>query len=68
MKYVLDIIKHEEVFKEERLLLLEIDYELARLYDYLQVKDEVNIVKSKERLKYLHHQLMNVQAKLNDLE
>lgn len=58
MKQVVHFIRKEDVEKEYvRTLHLELDYELATLYDALQEEDTKQIEKSKERLVEIHREL-----------
>lgn len=52
----MEIIKREEAKEKIPVIKLEIDYELMTLYDALQANDKVQIIKSKERLKFLANQ------------
>lgn len=65
MKQVVHIIRKADVEKEYiKLLNLELDYELATLYDALQQDDEKQKMKSKKRLMEIHRELetLNVFA------
>ena len=58
MKQVVHFIRKEDVEREYvRTLHLELDYELATLYDALQDQDTVQIGKSKLRLTEIHNEL-----------
>ncbi|MCG7342734.1 hypothetical protein MHZ92_01240 [Sporosarcina sp. ACRSL] len=58
MKQVVHIIRKAEIEKEYvKLLHLELDYELATLYDAVQEKDSKQIEKSKKRLTEIHGEL-----------
>ena len=51
MKQVVHVIRKADVEKEYvKVLHLELDYELATLYDAIQQDDEKQIMKSKNRL------------------
>ena len=58
MKQVVHVIRKADVEKEYvKVLHLELDYELATLYDAVQQNDEKQEVKSKARLKEIHREL-----------
>lgn len=58
MKQVVHFIRKEDVEREYvRTLGLELDYELATLYDALQDQDTVQVDKSKQRLMEIHNEL-----------
>ncbi|HEY4602374.1 MAG TPA: hypothetical protein VIG73_13995 [Cerasibacillus sp.] len=62
MKFVLDTLRQEE--GKERVLRMEIDYELLTLYDALQTNDITMIVKAKERLTKLTRELIDIEQRL----
>ncbi|WP_432359596.1 hypothetical protein [Sporosarcina sp. UB5] len=63
MKQVVHIIRKAEIEKEYvKLLHLELDYELATLYDAVQENDGKQIEKSKTRLTELHGELETFNA------
>ena len=58
MKQVVHIIRKADVEKEYvKVLHLELDYELAALFDAIQQTDEKQVVKSKNRLREIHREL-----------
>ena len=58
MKQVVHVIRKADVEKEYvKVLHLELDYELATLYDAVQQNDEKQEVKSKARLTEIHREL-----------
>lgn len=58
MKQVVHVIRKADVEKEYvKVLHLELDYELATLYDALQQEDEKQIMKSTNRLNQIHREL-----------
>ncbi|RKQ37354.1 hypothetical protein D8M06_00700 [Oceanobacillus halophilus] len=61
MKFVMDLIKWEEAKVKLPVIKMEIDYELLTLYDALQEDDQIQIIKSKERLKFLRKQLIELE-------
>jgi hypothetical protein len=63
MKQMIQIIRKAEVEKEYiNVLKLELDYELASLFDAIQQKDGIQEVKSKKRLQEIHHELEALHA------
>ncbi|HSO57511.1 MAG TPA: hypothetical protein VLQ66_04660 [Paenisporosarcina sp.] len=63
MKQVVHIIRKQDV--EKKLILglkLELDYELASLYDAIQQEDQIEINKSKTRLGEIHSELEALHA------
>jgi len=63
MKQVVHIIRKAEIEKEYvNLLQLELDYELATLYDAVQDNDAKQIGKSKQRLTEIHGELETFNA------
>lgn len=62
MKQMIKIIRKVDIEKQyEQLLQLELDYELASLYDAMQTKNERDMAKSKTRL-------MEIQQELEGLD
>lgn len=60
---MIKIIRKVDIQKQYELLLqLELDYELASLYDAMQKQNEGEIVKSKKRLKEIHRELEGLHA------
>ncbi|WP_210469526.1 hypothetical protein [Sporosarcina sp. 6E9] len=58
MKQVVHVIRKADVEKEYvRVLKLELDYELATLYDAIQDEDEKQVMKSTNRLHQIHREL-----------
>lgn len=63
MKQVVHIIRKAEIEKEYvKLLHLELDYELATLYDAVQDDDAKQVEKSKTRLTEIHGELETFNA------
>ena len=63
MKQVVHIIRKQEV--EKKLILglkLELDYELASLFDAIQQENQSEIDKSKARLREIHSELEALHA------
>lgn len=58
MKQVVHVIRKADVEKEYvKVLQLELDYELATLFDAIQQSDEKEEQKSKKRLTEIHREL-----------
>ena len=63
MKQMIQIIRKAEVEKEYvNVLKLELDYELATLFDAMQQKESSQIDKSKKRLSEIHIELEALHA------
>ncbi|MGB6408736.1 MAG: hypothetical protein WBF39_14750 [Planococcus donghaensis] len=63
MKQMVQIIRKADVEKEYiHVLKLELDYELASLFDAMQQKDEHQMIKSKQRLHEIHVELEALHA------
>ncbi|MFB5085699.1 hypothetical protein PGC35_00560 [Psychrobacillus sp. PGGUH221] len=63
MRQVVHIIRKNDLEKEKiQTLKLELDYELATLFDAMTDESEEDINKSKERLKEIHQQLGELNA------
>ena len=63
MRQMIQIIRKADVEKEYvHVLKLELDYELASLFDAMQQKDDVQISKSKQRLQEIHVELEALHA------
>ncbi|TMN23450.1 hypothetical protein FH966_11555 [Lentibacillus cibarius] len=61
MKYVVENLRRQADKNKLPVIRIEIDYELMTLYDAIQANDRVQIIKSKERLKTLRLQLLDLQ-------
>ncbi|BAC13377.1 hypothetical protein ACFQ4N_10495 [Oceanobacillus iheyensis] len=61
MKYVMDALRRKEAEEKLPVIRLEIDYELATLFEALQENDTVLIIKTKERLKQLRKQWLEIE-------
>ena len=60
---MIKIIRKVDIEKQyEHMLQLELDYELASLYSALQENNELDIVKSKDRLKEITDELEGLKA------
>lgn len=58
MKQVVHVIRKADVEKEYvKVLRLELDYELATLFEAIQQDDAKQIMKSKKRLQEIHREL-----------
>lgn len=63
MRQMVKIIRKVDVEKQlAHMLNLELDYELASLYEAMQKDNEEEIVKSKKRLHEIHDELESIQA------
>lgn len=63
MKQMIQIIRKAEVEKEYiNVLKLELDYELASLFDAMQQEDSIQSDKSKKRLQEIHLELEALHA------
>lgn len=63
MKQVVKIIRKVDIEKQyERILQLELDYELASLFSAMNDKDEEEIAKSKKRLAEIQMELESLHA------
>lgn len=63
MKQVVHIVRKEDV--EKKLingLKLELDYELASLFDAMEMKNDAEMIKSKNRLAEIHQELEVLHA------
>lgn len=60
MRYVMDLLREEEAKKKLPVIRLEIDYELLTLHDAMVIQDKIQIIKSKERLKQLRKELIEI--------
>ncbi|HLS35179.1 MAG TPA: hypothetical protein VK061_02960 [Bacillota bacterium] len=60
MKNVMDVIHKKKAKEKLPILKLEIDYELLTLYDAMQVKDDLQIKRSKKRLHELRLKWMDI--------
>lgn len=63
MRQMVKIIRKVDVEKQlAHMLNLELDYELASLYEAMQKDNKEEIVKSKKRLHEIHDELESIQA------
>ncbi|KAA0548084.1 hypothetical protein FZW96_10155 [Bacillus sp. BGMRC 2118] len=62
MKQVLHDKKKTEAEKRKPVLRLEVDYELATLYDALLIKDAKKIVECKRKLEKLRQEMIRLDA------
>lgn len=63
MKQMIKIIRKVDIEKQyEQMLKLEIDYELASLYAAMKDANQLEIDKSKKRLKEIHQELEGLHA------
>lgn len=61
MKYVMEALRRKEAQEMLPVIRMEIDYELATLFDAMEEQDKVMIIKSKERLESLRKQLLQIE-------
>jgi len=61
MKYVMEALRRKEAREMLPVIRMEIDYELATLFDAMQAEDKVMIIKTKERLEGLRKQLLQIE-------
>src|SRR5699024_9093045 len=61
VRYVMEAMRKQELKENLPVIRMEIDYELATLYDAMQTWDTVQMIKSKQRLKQLRHQCLEAQ-------
>lgn len=63
MKQIVKIIRKVDIEKQyEQVLRLELDYELASLYDAMNSGDEIQKAKSKKRLAEIQNELEGIRA------
>ena len=63
MKQMIKIIRKVDIEKQyEEILLLEMDYELATLYDAMNENNQLEIEKSKKRLTEIQQELKGLHA------
>lgn len=62
MDQVIAALKRKDAEERIPVLRLELDYELATLYDALQAEDNAQIRKSKEQLKKLGREMLLLEA------
>ncbi|OCS87549.1 hypothetical protein [Caryophanon tenue] len=63
MKQIVKIIRKVDIEKQyEQVLRLELDYELASLYDAMNQQDEIQKAKSKKRLAEIQRELEGMRA------
>ena len=63
MRQMIKIIRKVDIEKQyEHILQLELDYELATLYNAMQIHNDLEIVKSKRRLKEIYDELKGLKA------
>lgn len=61
VKFVMETLRIKEAQERLPVIRMEIDYELVTLHDAMQANDNVEIIKSKERLKQLRGQLLEIE-------
>lgn len=60
VKYLMQAIEKQEAKLKLPVIRMEIDYELMNLYDAMQAEDKTGIIKAKQRLSELRHQLIEI--------
>lgn len=63
LKYVMEAIRLKEDRQRLPVIRMEIDYELATLYEAMKESNKVQIIKSKERLNHLRLELLKLENK-----
>lgn len=63
LKYVMEAIQLKEDRQRLPVIRMEIDYELATLYEAMKESNKVQIIKSKERLNHLRLELLKLENK-----
>ncbi|GGJ42950.1 hypothetical protein GCM10007111_01300 [Virgibacillus kapii] len=56
----MEALRRKEALEKLPVIRMEIDYELVTLYDAMKNEDTVGIIKSKERLKQLRRQWLEI--------
>ncbi|WP_215114513.1 hypothetical protein [Exiguobacterium sp. s70] len=62
MKQVIEAFKRKDAEKRIPVLRLEIDYELATLFDAMASKDDATVQASKHRLEKYRQELLRLEA------
>lgn len=62
MKQVIEAFKRKDAEKRIPVLRLEIDYELATLFDAMSVGDDATVQASKHRLEKYRQELLRLEA------
>lgn len=62
MKQVIQTLRRKDAEERLPVLHLELDYELATLYDAMVENDEIQINESKEKLESLRRELIRLEA------
>lgn len=57
MRYVIEQVRKKETRQLRSVIRMEIDYELVTLFDAMQDKNTIEMIKSKERLRALVYKL-----------
>lgn len=61
MKFVLEQVRQKENRQMISVIRMEIDYELATLFDAMQAEDKLEVIKAKSKLRYLVNKLKILQ-------
>ncbi|RLL45196.1 hypothetical protein D8M04_10075 [Oceanobacillus piezotolerans] len=62
MKFLMETLNRKDAIEKLPVIKMEIDYELLTLSDALKAKDNVQVIKSKERLEALRKQLIEIES------
>ncbi|GGN58372.1 MULTISPECIES: hypothetical protein [Oceanobacillus] len=65
MKYLMQAIEKQEAKLKLPVIRMEIDYELMNLYEAMEAGDKTEIIKVKQRLSSLRHQLIEITKSEN---
>ncbi|MCF3944724.1 hypothetical protein [Oceanobacillus alkalisoli] len=66
MKYLMQAIEKQEAKLKLPVIRMEIDYELMNLYEAMEAGDKTEMIKVKERLSTLRHQLIEITEDENE--
>ncbi|MEI3596496.1 MULTISPECIES: hypothetical protein [unclassified Oceanobacillus] len=65
MKYLMQAIEKQEAKLKLPVIRMEIDYELMNLYEAMEAGDKTEMIKVKQRLSSLRHQLIEITKNEN---
>lgn len=65
MKYLMQAIEKQEAKLKLPVIRMEIDYELMNLYEAMEAGDKTEMIKVKQRLSSLRHQLIEITKSEN---
>ena len=66
MKYLMQAIEKQEAKLKLPVIRMEIDYELMNLYEAMEAGDKTEMIKVKQRLSSLRHQLIEITENENE--